>query len=111
MSIDYERLKGLVGAGSYDQSRNSHRGWIEEYLGNGDKSRQDEWSKSIALGSMAFVEAGKKFLEIRAKERDVIEGGENYHLREEAAAYEALFEAVKFDIGNEKAYFWDVKSE
>ena len=74
--IDYERLKGLVGAGSYDQLRNSHRGWIEDYLGNGEKSRQDEWSKSIAVGSKPFVQTVKEFLGIRAKGRDVIEGGQ-----------------------------------
>jgi hypothetical protein len=37
----------LVGSGFYDQLRRSHRGWIEEYWGNGAKSRQGEWRDSI----------------------------------------------------------------
>lgn len=83
--IDYERLKGSLGAGSYDQLRDSHRGWIEDYLGSGDKSRQDEWGKSVAGGSRFFVETMKEFLGIRAKGRDVLEGGEGYQLWEAAA--------------------------
>jgi hypothetical protein len=33
--IDHEKLQGLLGAGSYDQLRSSHKGWVEEYLRNG----------------------------------------------------------------------------
>ncbi len=53
--IDYERLRKLFGMGSYDELRNSHRGWIEEYLGNGAGIRRDEWTGSIAIGSRSFV--------------------------------------------------------
>ena len=28
--IDYHRLRELFGVGSYDELRNSYRGWIEE---------------------------------------------------------------------------------
>jgi REP element-mobilizing transposase RayT len=38
----YERLKGLFGAGSYDQLRNSHKGWVTEYLDEGVKTRERE---------------------------------------------------------------------
>ena len=109
--IDYERLRVLLGAGSYDQLRNSHRGWIEEYLGNGEKSRQDEWSKSIAVGSRSFVDMLKEFLGIRAKGRDVIKGDQGYQLREAAAGYKPLFMDENEDIGLENAYFWDLNGE
>ena len=109
--IDYERLQGLFGAGSYDQLRNSHRGWIEEYLGNGAKCRRDEWTGSIAVGSRSFVEKVKALLGFKAKGRNVMEGGEGYQLREEAAHYMALFGAEKDDIGPENTYFWDVNTE
>ena len=46
--IDYEKLQGLLGAGSYDQLRRSHKGWVEEHLGDGAKERQDEWRVSAA---------------------------------------------------------------
>ena len=109
--IDYEKLQWLIGSGSYDQLKNSHRGWVEEYLGNGAEGRQEEWTDSIAVGSKSFIEKVKSLLGFKAKGRDVIEGVEGYHLREEAAPYMALFRAEKDDIGPENAYFWDVNTE
>ncbi len=109
--IDYERLQGLLGAGSYDQLRSSHKGWVEEYLGDGEKARQEEWTGSIAVGSRPFVEKVKALLGFRAKGREVIEGGEGYQVREGPATYNALFGAEKRDIGPENTYFWDINAE
>jgi REP-associated tyrosine transposase len=106
--IDYDRLQRFVGTGSYDQLRSSHKGWVEEYLADGVKKRQDEWTESIALGSVPFVEMVKALLGFRAKGREVIEGGEGCQLREETADYKLLFEAEKSDIGHENNYFWDL---
>ena len=111
MLIGYERLRGVVGAGSYDELQRSHRGSIEDYLGNGEKSRHDEWSKSIAVGSRSFVETLKHFLGIRAKGRDVVEGGQGYQLREAAADYKPLLEDENEDIGLVNAYFRDLNGE
>ena len=109
--IDYSRLQRLIGAGSYYQLKTSHRGWVEDYLGKTAKDRQDEWTGSIAVGSRSFIDKVKSLLGFRAKGRDVIEGGEGDHLREEAALYTALFRAKKDDIGPENAYFWDTNTE
>ena len=109
--IDYEKLQGLFGAESYDQLRSSHKGWIEEYLVNGLKRRQDIWADSIAVGSQSFVEKVKSLLAFKAKGRDVMKGGEAYHLREEPAPYMALSSAEKDDIGAENTYYWDINSE
>jgi hypothetical protein len=106
--IDYERLQGLFGAGSYEQLKNSHKGWVEEYLGAGVKNRQDEWTGSIAVGSGPFVEKVKSLLGFRAKGREVTEGNEGYQLRERGTYYKALFGAEKDDIGLENTYPWDV---
>jgi len=109
--IDYEMLQRLIGSKTYDELRSSHRGWIEEYLGNGVKSRQEEWTDSIAVGSRVFVENVKALLGYRAKGRDVIEVPEGCQLREGVAQYKALFGAEKEDIGLENSYFWDVNAE
>lgn len=74
MLINYEKLKELFGAGSYAQMRNSHKEWIEAYIRDGLKTRQDEWTESIAVGSRKFIENVKGLLAHRAKGRDVIEG-------------------------------------
>jgi hypothetical protein len=47
-------------------------------------------------------------LGIRAKGRDVIEGSKGYQLREEAAGYQALFEAKNSDIGLDNTHLWDI---
>ena len=90
--IDYERLQGLFGAVTYDQFTSSHRGWIEDYLGNGAKSRQSEWTDSVAVGSKLFAEKFKTLLGVKAMGRSIINGGERYHLREAAAPYMPFFE-------------------
>jgi hypothetical protein len=50
----------------------------------------------------------KQFLGIRAKGRDVVEGGQGYQLREGAADYKPLLEDENEDIGLENAYVWDL---
>jgi putative transposase len=112
--IDYEKLQKYVGAGCYEQLKRSHKGWVEEYLGDGEdgqKTRQEEWTSSIAVGSRSYVEQVKAILGFRAKGRDVIGGNEGYQLREESAAYKALFGAKNEDVGLENAYFWKVNAE
>ena len=53
--IDYEMLQRLIGS-ILCQFKSSHRGWVEEYLGNGAQSRQEKWTESIAVGSRPFCE-------------------------------------------------------
>ena len=55
----------------YDQLRRSHKGWVEEHLGDGAKERQDEWTDSFAVGSKSFIESVKASLGFRARGRDV----------------------------------------
>ncbi|HVO85439.1 MAG TPA: transposase, partial [Syntrophobacteria bacterium] len=108
--IDYEKLQRLLGAGSYDELRRSHKGRVEEYLGDGERARRKEWTDSIAVGSAPFVEQVKALLGFRAKGREVTEGGEGFQLREEAADYRALFEAESDDIGPKNTFFWDLNA-
>ena len=109
--IDYERLQGLFGTESYEKLREIHKGWLEEYLGDGSKTRQDEWTDSIAVGSRTFIEKVKALLGFKAMGRDVKEGGGGYQLREEAISYNALFGPEKRDIGPKNTYFWAINYE
>ena len=109
--IDYEMLQKYIGAMSYEELKRSHRAWVEEYLGDGERIRQEEWSSSIAVGSRAFVENVKSLLGFRAKGRDVIEGNEGYQLREGSVPYRALFGGGNNDIGLENTYYWGANNE
>jgi putative transposase len=40
--IDYQRLQRLIGVGTYEELRSSHKGWVEEYLGDGAITKQEE---------------------------------------------------------------------
>jgi hypothetical protein len=91
--------------------RSSHKGWVEEYLGDGQKGRKEEWTDSVAVGSRSFVEKVKELLGFRAKGRNLIEGAEGYQVREGAGPYKALFGAEKDDIGPENTYFWNANPE
>ena len=109
--IDYEELRKHIGAGSYEELKRSHRGWVEEYLGDGGRIRQEEWSSSIAVGSRAFVENVKSILGFRARGRDVIEVNEGYQLRERSVSYGALFGGENSYIGLENTYYWGANAE
>jgi putative transposase len=109
--IDYEKLQGLFGSKSYDHLRNSHKGWVEEYLRKECKSRQDKWTDSIAVGDRHFVEKVKAVLGFRAKGRDVQKRSGGYCLREEATPYNGLFDAKKDDIGFKNTCLWQIKTE
>ena len=75
---------------------------------NGAEGRQDEWTDSIAVESKSFIEKVKALLGFKAKGRNFMDGGEGYHLRDEATPYTALFRAEKDDIGFENTYFWKI---
>ena len=55
--INYEKLGALLGLESYGLVKFYHKKWVEEYLGNGKKIREDKRSASIAVGSRGFVES------------------------------------------------------
>ena len=109
-AIDYERLRDLFGTASYDRLRKIHRQWVNEYLDKTEKNREEEWTRSIAVGSQPLVESMKNLLGIRTKRREVIEGAKGYHLWEEAAGYQALFEVKNSEIGLDNATLLDINA-
>jgi hypothetical protein len=106
--IDYRRLQDFMDARSYDDLKSSHKGWVEEYIRSGAKTRQEEWTGSIAVGSKFFVENIRSQLRFQVKGRDVIGDGDGYQLREEAASYSVLFGAKNSEIGAENAFLWNL---
>jgi putative transposase len=106
--INYDKLTELVGVETYDQVKHYHKGWVEEYLGDGNNRREEKWTKSIAVGSKGFVEYVKSALSALAKGRESKEAGDSYQLREPSAPYGEHFEVKNKDIGADNAYFWDV---
>jgi len=109
--INYDKLRELVGVESYDLVKRSHKGWVEEYLGDGNNRRDGKWTKSIAVGSKGFVESVKTLLGAIARGRKVREAAEIYQLREPSALYGSHFGVKSNDIGPENTYYWNIYDE
>ena len=109
--IDYERLQRLLGLSCHDEVRNRYRQWVENYLADKQTSRQEEWTQSIAVGSMPFVERIRDLLGFRAKGRKVTDGAQGCLLRETSAFYGDRFEIKSDDIGPKNSLPWNIYAE
>lgn len=105
--IDYEGLKRLLDFKSMYDLAESYRGWIEELLNEGNHSRDEKWTESVAVGSEGFVEATKERLGFKAKGREVVGRDGSYELRESPAPYEGIFGYENIDLRHQNEYFWE----
>jgi REP-associated tyrosine transposase len=108
--IDYERLMELMGVSRLDQLQQACREQIEEAIQRKQLERENQWSESLAVGSLAYVEAIRKQLGARARGRDVMPAETGCQLREEAAAYGANLEGEKGRLSLENTRFWNLFS-
>jgi REP element-mobilizing transposase RayT len=89
--IDLQSLSELSGFADLRDFQRAHRQWVEQSLENGLASRDDRWSESIAVGSLAFVERVKNDLGIKAMHREMLETDGTYALHEPSEAYTRNF--------------------
>lgn len=108
MLINYGKLTKLLGFDTYDDVKNYHKRWVDDYLENGKNTRNDKWTMSIAVGSKSFIERVKVLMGVLARGRKSIEVGDSYQLREPPVPYRALFGGKKDDIGLDNTWLWDV---
>lgn len=108
--INYEKLKELLGFNSYADVKTYHKRWVDDSLANGKNTRDDKWTKSVAVGNKGFVDKIKSLMGIMAIGRKRIEDSDSYQLREASIPYSDLFGAKKGDIGPDNTYFWNVIS-
>jgi len=91
--IDLPSLSELSGFAKFEDFQRAHRQWVEQGVENGLSCRDERWSDSIAVGSLAFVENVKNQLGAKASQRDVLEAKGSYALREPVQAYGVEFAA------------------
>ena len=58
--VEAERFIALIQREPFDELRRSHKEWVEEYLGDGAKPRQEEWTGSIAADPQRLFEKKTK---------------------------------------------------
>jgi putative transposase len=96
----------LSGFADLRDFQTAHRQWVEQELENGLLMRDDRWSESIAVGSLAFIDKVKSELGVRAAHRDVIEADGSCVLREPAEAYAVKF-AENEALRSQNTFFWN----
>ena len=107
--INREKLIACCGLGTDAQLRKKHHEWVEEAISDSGNTRQPQWSESIAVGSEKFVQGILEKLHVRGKGRNVVEGVEQYQLREPQAAYSAHFVGENGRLSIENGFYWDEK--
>ena len=108
--IDRQCLMDLLNIPTLEILRSSHRARVEESLDGNTNSRDSIWTRSIAVGSEAFVQGMKNQLQIRAKGRRISEGEDGYCLREPQSCHTG-FEGEKGSFGSHNLYFWNIYPE
>ena len=102
-----EKLAKFCGYDDYDAFRQSHREWVNGSLVDGNNACDNQWTRSIAVGSEEFVQKIKEDLGTKALGRRIREVPGGYELRERVASYIADFSPQKGDIGLENTYNWN----
>ncbi len=64
--INYEKLRELAGAESYDLLKRYHHGWVEKYLGNGNNIRFE--SPQRLIKQIAWPDPGRTFCGLCSRE-------------------------------------------
>ena len=81
--------------------KSSHQGRVKEYVEDGKKKREEEWTGNIAAGNKPRREGEGSPGIPRQREKDQTEIDEGCQVRETPAGYNAFLRAEKEDVGPE----------
>jgi len=98
--IDLAKLMDLCGFTDIEKFQAEHRAWVMSEISKGAMHREAMWTESLAVGSQSYVEKVKDRLGVRAKDRECVDEGEYYKLREPSMAYMIDFDP-KMDVLSE----------
>jgi putative transposase len=104
--ICYDKLRRLLGFDTYERMQAAHKEWVETQLSKSNSSRDDKWTKSVAVGSAKFVENIKGLMGAAAIGRKNMESDGSFQLREHQISYGNVFEAEKSEIALENTCLW-----
>jgi putative transposase len=109
--INLERLMSLCGFTEVAAFQRAHRQWVEDELARGSALRDERWSASIAVGSLAFVDRVRSELAVKALHRGVAVSDTTYVLREPGGAYMPGLKPETGPLSPDNTVFWDQNSE
>jgi len=108
--INHEGLMEALDIGTMEELKESYPGWIEESLRSWEEGYQPKWTKSVAVGSAAFVEKIKAELGSKARGRSVMGEDGIYELREPDISYNTNFAGENSGLRPDNSYFWDISA-
>jgi putative transposase len=89
--IDCEGLSRALGFHDVGAFREQHRALVEQAITSDELERDETWSKSIAVGSPAFISNVTNKLGLKVRSRKVIQVEDKTILREPLFSYNANF--------------------
>lgn len=90
--IDSEALLKLLGFANAVEMCDARKLWVQQAMLRGHLRRDDRWTKSLAVGSEAFVRKFQKDLGITARYREVLEQKDFCALKDNGGSYSVDFE-------------------
>ena len=104
--IDRQALLNLCGFSDSEELSLAHQQWIDEGLGSlAAQKRQADWSESVAVGSVGYLEDIKGKLR-KLRHREVVNDREPRALREPAATYNSIFDSKNAALSPNNTYLW-----
>jgi len=85
--IDRYYVCDLMGFDTYENFKKQYLVWIKESVESKVNTRNQQWTKSIAVGDRGFIEDVKHKLGVKGIDRKIREYDGMFELREEAAPY------------------------
>jgi len=95
----------MKGIETYDQKKQYHKGWVQEYLGDKNNRCNEKRTKNITVGGRGLVVSVKTLLGPIARGRKVRQAAQDYQLREPSVLYGSHFAVKNDDIPSAIAIF------
>jgi len=105
--IDLAALMRLLGIRDLNSLQRTHAAWMDEALKAEPVKRDESWSKSLALGSQAFVARFQAHSGIATRHREIAQGDGCYRLGEPGARYNSHFAPEMACLRADNAVFLD----
>ncbi len=79
--IAHEKLAELSGYDDYETFQQSHKEWVNGSIADGGNNCDEQWTRSIAVGSEQFAQKTKEILGWKVRRRQIRKVSEGYEQR------------------------------
>lgn len=105
--IDLKKLVELTGFGSLEHFQQAHIRWVKNEIDSGCTKREAKWTKSLAVGSEAYINNVYATFGLKVKYRTKTGAENEYQIKEAEVPYSIDFGAENGILRRNAEYFWD----